>query len=143
MQEETVFREAFDYILIKSQKLLSTLCTYEKLGKYICGQCFTTSKLCSHHCKLDGIYESAKWEKRINKSEPRFRDNWSKNILGMYAFQIISSSDYHLVFVVQSTQEIDLFEKIISSLTHSFYAFKLKLEYQIIFNKNLIKSQRL
>lgn len=28
------------------------------------------------------------------------------------------------MFVVQSTQEIDLFEKISSSLMHSYYAFK-------------------
>lgn len=41
------------------------------------------------------------------------------------------------MFVVQSTQEIDLFEKIISSLMHSYYAFKLKLEYQLSSTKIL------
>lgn len=100
MQEEIVFREVFDYILIKLQKLLSILCIYEKFGKYICGQCFIILKLCFYYCKLDGIYEFVKWEKRINKLELRFRDNWFKNILGMYVFQIILSFNYYLVFVV-------------------------------------------
>lgn len=42
--------------------------------------------ICFYYCKLDGIYEFVKWEKRINKLELRFRDNWFKNILGMYVF---------------------------------------------------------